>query len=173
MVAYIYDLGTSKEMHDKLVGIFKVNNRNQILFLENKLKNVNMDLGESIKSYFMRITQVKNDLLSIGEVIANRELTLIDIGSLSRPHDTFVTTILNNDRIPSSDELLARCTQEEIRIMERDNSYNANDPTAFSTHAQMRNDVGPSNSRRQLQGSKKGFKGRGKERCYSCNKFNH
>ena len=29
LVAYISDLGTSKEMYDKLVGMFKVNNANQ------------------------------------------------------------------------------------------------------------------------------------------------
>ena len=109
--AYIYDLGTSKEIYDKLVGMFKVNNANQILFLKNKLKAIKMDKGESIQSYFMRITQIKNDLLSIGEVIVDRELTLIALGGLSRLWETFVTTILNNDRIPSFDELLTRCTQ--------------------------------------------------------------
>ena len=68
LVAYIYDLGTSKDMHDKFIGIFKVNNANQILFLKNKLKDIKMDRGESIQSYFMRITEIKKDLLSIGEV---------------------------------------------------------------------------------------------------------
>ena len=63
LVAYISDIGTSKEMYEKLVGMFKVNNANQILFLKNKLKDIKMDKGESIKSYFMRITQIKNDLL--------------------------------------------------------------------------------------------------------------
>ena len=80
MVAYIFDLGTSKEMYDKLFGMFKVNNPNQILFLKNKLKGIKMDKGESIQSYFMRITQIRKDLLSIGEVIADRDLTLIALG---------------------------------------------------------------------------------------------
>ena len=110
MVAYISDLGTSKEMYDQLIGMFKVNNANQFLFLKNKLKDINMDKGESIQSYFMRITQIKTNLLSIGEVIADRELTLIALGVLSRAWDVFNTTILNNDRISSFDELLARCT---------------------------------------------------------------
>ena len=57
--------------------------------------------------------------------------------------------------------------------MERDKSYNGNEPTSFSAHAKRRNDAGPSNSRRQGQGSKKGFEGRGKGRCYNCNKFGH
>ena len=55
LVAYISDLETSKEMYDKLVGMLKVNNANQVLFLKNKLKNIKMDRGESIQSYFMRI----------------------------------------------------------------------------------------------------------------------
>ena len=51
-----------------------------------------MDKGEPIQSYFMRITQIKNDLLSIGVVIADRELTLIALGGLSRAWDVFNTT---------------------------------------------------------------------------------
>jgi len=54
--------------------------------------------------------------------------------------------------------------------MERDKSNDGNEPTAFSAHAKRKNDVGP---RRQSQGSKKGFKGRGKGRCYNCNRFSH
>ena len=71
LVSYISELSTSKEMYDKLVGMFGASNANQILFLKNKLKDIKMDKGESIQSYFMRITEIKNDLLSNGEVIAD------------------------------------------------------------------------------------------------------
>ena len=94
-------------MYDTLVGMCKVKNANQILFLKNKLKDIKMNKGESIQSYFMRITQIKNDLLSSGEVISDREFTLISLRVLSRPWDVFVTTILNNDKILGFDELLA------------------------------------------------------------------
>jgi len=65
-VAYISNLETPKEMYDKMVGMFKVNNVNQVLFLKNKLKDIKLDRGKSIQSYFMRITEIKNDFLSIG-----------------------------------------------------------------------------------------------------------
>jgi len=65
------------------------------------------------------------------------ELTIIALGSLTREWDVFNTTILNNDRIPRFDELLARCTQEEIRTMERDKPSNVNNPTFFSAHDRM------------------------------------
>ena len=63
--------------------MFKVNNANQILFLKNKLKDIKMDKGESIQSFFMRITQITNDPISIGEVIDDSELTLIALGGIS------------------------------------------------------------------------------------------
>ena len=94
----------------------------------------------------MRITQIKNDLLSIGEFIADRELTLITLGGLSRPWDIFTTTILNNERIPSFDDLLARCTQEETRMMERDKPSNGNESTVFSAHAKRKNNVQAGNN---------------------------
>jgi len=110
LVAYISDLGTSKEMYDKLVSMFKASNANQVLFLKIKLKDIKKGRGQDIQSYFMRIIEIKNDLLSIEEVIVDRELTLIALGGLSREWDVFNTTILNNDRIPGFDELLTRCT---------------------------------------------------------------
>ena len=94
LVAFISKLGTSKEMYEKLLSMFRASNANQILFLKNKLKDIKMDKGESIQSYFMRIIEIKNDLLSIGEVIADRELTLIALGGLPSAWYVF---ILNNN----------------------------------------------------------------------------
>ena len=110
LVAHMFDLNTSKEMCDRLVRMFKVSNANQVLFLKNKLKDIKKGRGEDIQSYFMRITMKKNDLLSIGEVIADRGLTLIALGGLPREWHVFNTTILNNDKIPGFEELLTRCT---------------------------------------------------------------
>ena len=40
LVAYISALKTSKEIYNKLVSMFRVNNANQILFFKNQLKNI-------------------------------------------------------------------------------------------------------------------------------------
>jgi len=50
LVAYISDLNTSKEMYDKLVGVFKASNANQVLFLKKKLKEIKKGRGEDIQS---------------------------------------------------------------------------------------------------------------------------
>lgn len=59
LVAYISDLNTSKEIYDRLVGMFKVSNANQVLFLKNELKDIKKGRSEDIQSYFMRITDFK------------------------------------------------------------------------------------------------------------------
>ena len=88
LVTYISELKTSKEIYDKLVNMFNVSNVNQILFLKNKLKDIKKGKDEDIQSYFLRNTEIKNDLLSIVEDIPDRELTLTTHGGL--PHEWYV-----------------------------------------------------------------------------------
>jgi len=66
LMAYISELKTSKEIYDKLVGMFKVSSANQILFLKNKSKDIKKGKDKDTQSYFLRITKIKNDLLSFG-----------------------------------------------------------------------------------------------------------
>ena len=82
LVAYIFELKTSKDMYDKLVSMFKARNANQILFFKNQLKSIKKGKDESIQSYFMRLNEIRNNLLAIGEEIFDREIVLIALGGL-------------------------------------------------------------------------------------------
>jgi len=108
-VAYISELDTSKEIYDRLVSLFKVNDANQVLFLRNKLKEINKGKDESMQAYFLRITEIKNDLLSIGETITDREMELTTLGGLPSEWYVFRTTLLNYNIIPGFEELMVRC----------------------------------------------------------------
>eukprot|EP00253_Pinus_taeda_P026491 PITA_26491 len=120
LVAYISDLNTSKEIYDRLVSSFKVNDANQVLFLRNKLKEIKKGKYESMQAYFLRITEIRNDLLSIGETITDREMALTTLGGLPFEWYMFRTTLLNNNVIPGFEELMARCIQEETRVEEQE-----------------------------------------------------
>lgn len=168
MVAYISKLKTSKEIYDRLVGMFKVSNANQILFLKNKLKDIKKGKDKDIQSYLLRITEINNDLLSIREVTSNRELTLTTLGGLPSECYVFTTTVLNNDQIPGFEELMSRCIQE-TRIVEQEMPSNRSNPTVFSAHAKRRNNAGFKGHFHGKPGSKGGKKGK----CFVCNKFGH
>jgi len=120
LVAYVSELNTSKEIYNTLVSLFKVNDANQVLFLRNKLKENKKGKDESMQAYFLRITKIKNDLPSIGEVIRDREMTLTTLGALPSEWYIFRTTLLNNNLILGFEELMARCIQEETRMEEQE-----------------------------------------------------
>ena len=56
LVAYISELGTFKEMYDKLINMFRANNANWVLSFKNQLNNLNKGRDESIQSYFLKLT---------------------------------------------------------------------------------------------------------------------
>eukprot|EP00253_Pinus_taeda_P027763 PITA_27763 len=120
LVAYVFELTTSKEIYDRLVSLFKVNDANQVSFLRYKLKEIKKGKDESVQAYFLRITEIKNDLLLIGEVIPDRELTITTLGGLPSEWYVFRTTLLNNNVIPGFEELMARCIQEKTRMEEQE-----------------------------------------------------
>ena len=53
----------------------------------------------------MRLIEIRNNLLAIGEAISDRETDLIALEGLPRDWHVFNTTILNNNVIPDFDEI--------------------------------------------------------------------
>eukprot|EP00253_Pinus_taeda_P015808 PITA_15808 len=167
LVAYVSKMTTSKEIYDRLVSLFKLNDANQVLFLRNKLKEIKKGKDESMQAYFLRITEIKNDLLSIGEVVLDREMTITTLGGLRPEWYIFRTTLLNNNVILGFEELMARCIQEETRMEEQEMPTLKCNPSAFSSHGKRRNNSGAKSK------GKAGSKGGRKGRCYNCNKIDH
>eukprot|EP00253_Pinus_taeda_P010402 PITA_10402 len=167
LVTYISDLNTSKEIYDRLVSLFIVNDANQVLFLRNKLKEIKKGKDESIQAYLFRITEIRNDLLSIGETITDKEMALTTLGGLPYKWYVFRTTLLDNNVIPGFKELMARCIQEETRVEEQEMPMPKGPPATFSSHAKKRNNFGTKSK------GKAGPKGGRKGRCYICDKAGH
>lgn len=66
---YIGKLEESKDIYNKLVGMYEVNNLNHILSLKKQIKDINMNKGEIVQSYFMRLSQLRDQLLIVGKSI--------------------------------------------------------------------------------------------------------
>lgn len=73
-ITYVYKMKKLKEMYDKLIGMYEVKNLSQIISLRIQFCDIIMKKYESITTYFMRISQIRDQLLSIEEVICDREL---------------------------------------------------------------------------------------------------
>lgn len=119
LIIYISKLNNSKEIYDKLFGMYEVNNLNRILSLKNQLNDINMNERDIVKSYFMRLSQLKDQFLTVGEYFSNKQLVLVSLGGLPRILETFITTISNNDEFPSFNELVDKGTQEDTKMISR------------------------------------------------------
>ena len=149
------------------MSLFKVNDANQVLFLRNKLRKVKKGKDESMQAYFLRITKIKNDILSIGETITDREMELTTLGGLPSEWYVFRTTLLNNNVIPSFEELMARCIQEETREEVQEMPMPKGPPAAFSSHAKRRKDSYRDDDQNPSDGNQRNdkFNSKGKRRA--------
>jgi hypothetical protein len=69
LIPYISHLDSSKKMYDALTNLFSVRNIGQVMSLKNELRDMKMNDDESITSYFVRISQLRDQLQAIEEII--------------------------------------------------------------------------------------------------------
>ena len=72
-----------------------------------------------MKSYIMRISIIRDQLLRVEEVVLDRELVVMTLRGLPPIWETFITTIRNTNLLPSFHEIVGKLTQEESRMIGR------------------------------------------------------
>jgi hypothetical protein len=76
VIPYISHLDSSKKMFDALTNLFSVSNIGQVMSLKYKLCDMKMNDDENITSYFVRISQLRDQLQDIEEIISEKELEI-------------------------------------------------------------------------------------------------
>lgn len=115
LLTYIAKLKKSKDIYDKLVGMYEVNNFNHVLSLKNQNKDIKMKKGDTVQSYFMRLSQLTDQLVIAVEIMSDRELVLVALQGLPPIWETFITTISNDDKLPTLDELVGKTLERKPR----------------------------------------------------------
>ena len=70
-------------MFHALTNMFEDNNINKRMTLRNQLKSVKIQKIETIKSYFSRVSQIKEQLESIGDIV-EEEVVMTTLNGLPR-----------------------------------------------------------------------------------------
>jgi hypothetical protein len=70
LIPYISHLDSSKKMYDALTNLFSVINIGQVMSMKNELHGMKMNDEENITSYFVRISQLRDQLQTIEEIIS-------------------------------------------------------------------------------------------------------
>jgi putative lipoic acid-binding regulatory protein len=133
LIPYISHLDSSKKMYDSLTNLFSVRNIGQVMSLKNELCDMKMNEDDNITSYLVRISQLRDQLQAIEEIISEKELVNIVLNGLPKTWDAFAASMNTRKEYPTFEELWTCCAQEESRINAKEKSQKKYDDQAFTT----------------------------------------
>jgi hypothetical protein len=92
-----------------------------------------MTKDDTIASYFVKISQLRDQLQAIGEAIQEKEVVNIALNGLSRSWDAFAASMNTRKEFPMLKELWTCCAQEETRLNSKGKPQKEEDAQAFAT----------------------------------------
>jgi hypothetical protein len=131
LIPYISHLDSSKNMYDTLTNLFSVRNIGQVMSLKNELCDMKMNDDDIIKSYFVRISQLRDQLQAIEEITSEKEFVNIVLNGLPKTWDAFSASMNTRKEYLTFEEIWTCCTQEESRINEKEKSRKKYDDQDF------------------------------------------
>jgi hypothetical protein len=102
---HITTLKTAYEMYDALKKMFESNNTNRALTLKHQLQNIKMTKADTIATFFMKISEIRDQLGAIGETITDREHVMTTLNALPRHWEPFLQSINGRVDLPKFDHL--------------------------------------------------------------------
>jgi hypothetical protein len=169
LIPYISHLNSSKKMYDALTNLFSVRNIGQVMSLKNELRDMKMNNDDSITSYFVRISQLRNQLQAIEEIVSENELVNIVLNGLPKAWDACATCMNTRKDYPTFEELWTCCAQEESRINTKEKYQNKYEDQACTTKFQrFRN-----KKKFGLRKKPNQEKDMSNIQCFNCRKYDH
>jgi hypothetical protein len=169
LIPYISHLDSSKKMYDALTTLFSIKNIGQIMSLNNYLHDMKMNDDDNITSYFVRISQLRDQLQAIEEIISEKELVNIVLNGLPKTWDAFVASMNTRKEYPTFEELWTCCAQQESRINAKEKPQKEYDDQAFTTRFKNFRNKRKFVSRRKPNQRKD----ISKIQCFNCRKYGH
>jgi hypothetical protein len=93
LIPNVSELNTPKEMFDALTKLYESKNTSRKLILRHQLRNLTMNKSEIVVNYFMRISQIKDQLATIGDLVEDFELVTTTLNGFPSAWDLFVQGI--------------------------------------------------------------------------------
>jgi hypothetical protein len=112
----IANLKTTYEMYEALKNMFESDNTLRALKLKGQLQSIKMTKGDTIATFFIKMSEIRDQLGAIGEIISDRELVLTTLNNLPKHWEPFLQNISGREKLPTFDRLWTNCTQEELRL---------------------------------------------------------
>jgi hypothetical protein len=169
LIPYISHLDLLKKMYDALTNLFSVRNIGQVMSLKNELCDMKMKDEDNITSYFVRISQLRDQLQDIEEIISKKELVNIVLNGLPKTWDAFSASMNTRKEYPTFEELWTCCAQEESKISAKEKPQKKYDDQGFTARFKNFKNKKKFGSRRKPNQEKD----ISEIQCFNCRKYGH
>ena len=119
LIPHIAEKATTHEMWGTLKNLYEAKNESMKMALKEKLLGLKMLREESVVSYLTRVTQIKDELVVVGEIVAESKVVRIalrGVAAVSKDWEVFVKCIVARENLPGWNRLWDDLTQEELRV---------------------------------------------------------
>jgi hypothetical protein len=181
LIPHISGQESAKKMFDGLVGLFETNNTSRRLALRHQLQISSMSRTDTVATYFMKISQLRDQLKTIGDEVTDDELVTIALNGFSSSWDPFVQGICSKDVLPKFEHLWNHSVQEEARLLSKQSLQRPPEDGTQALASNAKKGRRPFNNKRPF--GKKGPKhAHGHEhkkkdiseiQCFNCDEFGH
>jgi hypothetical protein len=125
-------------MFYSLTRIYESKNTSRNLTLRHQLKIVIVNKSETVVNYFMKISQIKDQLATIGDQVEYVELVTTTLNGFPPSWNPFVQGICARRRLPKFDNLWLDYTQEESMLISKTQNTNEDENQALATQVKKR-----------------------------------
>jgi hypothetical protein len=173
LIPHISELQTTRQMYEALNILYESKEISQNLTLRNQLRNMKMDNSESITSYLMRVSQIRDQLADIGDVISDKELVTTTRNGFPTFWTPFVQGVCARSKLPKFDKLWENCTHGETRLADQHKRLIVDEEEALTAQKNKRSSFMKNN--KEANSVRVPYKKKyvSKIRCYNCQKLGH
>jgi Lhr-like helicase len=134
LLPHIANMKTTYDMYEALKGMFESDNTLKYITLKSQFQSTKMTKGDTVSLFFMKLSDIKEQLETIGEIMSDREIVLTTLHNLPKSWETFIQSISGREALPTFDRLWTDCTKEEIRLRNRGVEDSSEENHALSLH---------------------------------------
>jgi hypothetical protein len=92
-------------MYESLSRLYESKDISHNLSLRNQLRNMKMENSKSVSSYLMRVSQIRDQIVAIGDVISDKELVTTTLNGFPTFWILFVQGVCARSKLPKFDKV--------------------------------------------------------------------
>ena len=113
LIPQVSSNNTLEEMFYVLTSLFEGKNINRRMTLRNQFKRVKIQKEKTIQSYFTRVSQIKEQLEAIGDMVEEAKVVMTTLNGLPRDWESFIRGICARRKLTKFSRLWEECVDEE------------------------------------------------------------